>query len=174
MLVDRPLKLDRYELVALPNPKIYCKGIVEIDTDVDADALGSELESLVTPELVLCPCGLGEVISRKCNQLETRVILYDGELWMVDDDPELDPTRFDFMDGIATVVVTGDLYIDPEIEPQVLADKLAKIHNLGVIHCTKAQMGAIQARMGLNEGAIIDSANQIAPANGGNVGYLIL
>ena len=102
------------------------------------------------------------------------MILYEGELWMVDDDLELVLTRFDFMDGIATVVVTGDLYIDPDIEPQVLADKLTKIHNLGVIHCTKAQMGAIQARMGLNEGAIIDSANRITPANGGIIGYLIL
>jgi hypothetical protein len=39
----------------------------------------------------------------------------------------------------------------------VLAAQLAKVHNFGEIRCTPEQMAAIQARLGLNEGELVDS-----------------
>ena len=48
----------------------------------------------------------------------------------------------------------GDLRIAADIDPRVLADRLHKVHNLGRIVCTPEQMGALQARLGLDEGQL--------------------
>ena len=77
-------------------------------------------------------------------------------------------------------MVLGELKVDPEIEPQMLAGRLAKVHNLGTIWCTPQQMGAIEARLGLHDGSLRDSTvSEEAGEPGeehqiGNVNYLAL
>ena len=133
------------------------------------------MDALISEDTIICPVELRHVISQKCNMLEARTIFYEGELWMVDAETDLHPSRFDYLEGKATLVVYGELTIDAEIEPRVLAQRLAKVHNLGQIRCTPQQMGAIQARLGLTDGDLVDSALDETAGDGiGNAGYLAL
>lgn len=176
-LVERPLILDADLLEALPARKLYCASRVQVDRGVDAETLDNALEALVAKDLVICPMVLKNVIYRKCNMLETRVVLYEGELWLVEDEHTLLRSRFDHLEGKATLVVFGELTIAPDVDPQVLEERLAKVHNLGTITCTPEQMGAIEARLGLSKGELVDSTQPTGEEKIegiGNVGYLKL
>ena len=78
------------------------------------------------------------------------------------------------LDVEAAQVVTGELVIASNVEPSVLTDRLARVYNLGEITCTREHMGAIQARLGLNEGDMIDSAGVDTVDESANAGYLVL
>jgi hypothetical protein len=153
-LVENPLVLDDAVLEALPASKLFCLERVEVDAATSPEVLDERLAEIVAKDLLLCPTGLRGVIGRKCNILETQTIFYDGELWLVDGAESLSASRFEYLTGKATLVVTGVLALDPDLEPKVLADRLAKVHNQGVIKCTPEQRGAIQARLGLSEGLL--------------------
>jgi len=62
----------------------------------------------------------------------------------------------------------------------MLAARLAKVHNQGVIHCTPEQMGVIQARLGVHDGILQDSTQKEEPETQdeqdfiGNANYLAL
>ena len=173
--VDRPLTLDNTLLESLPAKRLYCTTWVQVDPKVDPALLEARLEALISEELVMCPVELKRVLTRKCDLLKTRVVFYEGELWLVTGEVELTPSRFDYLEGQATLVVLGELTIDPAIDPKVLASRLAQVHNLGEIRCTPEQKGAIQARLGLSEGELLDSTAP-EPSDEGmeNVGYLAL
>jgi hypothetical protein len=174
-LVERPLLLDNNLLESLPSAKLYCTDRVRVDPEVDPTLLDERLEAVITQNTVICPAELRSVMAGKCNLLETQAIFYDGELWLVDGEDDLVASRFDYLEGQATLVVVGELTIDSEVAPRMLADRLAKVHNLGVIRCTAEQRGAIQARLGLSEGVLKDSTQVQAPEHGiGDVGYLVL
>jgi hypothetical protein len=74
--------------------------------------------------------------------------------------------------------VTGALTIDGSVEPGALASRLAKVYNMGAIKCTPEQKGALQARMGLNEGMIGAGEAEEEPREGaryqGSVNHLVL
>jgi hypothetical protein len=76
----------------------------------------------------------------------------------LDGEQTLRAARFDYLDGRATLVVFGELAIDPNVEPRMLADRLAGVHNFGEIRCTPEQMGALEARLVTSEGELQDSA----------------
>jgi len=174
-LVERPLTLDNTLLGSLPSRKLYCTDRVQVDPEVDPALLDERLEALATEDMIICPAELRTVIASKCNLLETQTVFYDGELWLVDGEDDLAASRFDYLEGQATLVVVGELTIDPDVDPRMLADRLAKVHNLGVIRCTPQQRGAIQARLGQSEGVVKDSTQIEAPERGiGDVGYLTL
>lgn len=190
-LVERPLVLDADLLGALPVRKLYCTDRVQVDQSVDAEALGVGLEALVAKDIVVCPEVLKSVLYRKCNVLETQAVFYEGELWLVDDELTLTPSRFDHMDGEATLIVFGEVTVAPDVAPAMLGERLVKVHNFGRICCTPEQMGAIQARLGVSEGELVDStlveeadgeadeeadgeADEGADVMVGNVGYLKL
>lgn len=180
-LVERPLHMDADLLEALPARKLYCTNRVQVDRSVDPETLDKNLEALVVKDIAICPEALKGVISHKCNMLETQVALYEGELWLVEDERTLLSSRFEYLEGRATLIVLGELTIAPDVDPKVLGERLARVHNLGTIHCTPEQMGAIQARLGLSEGKLIDSTTETADEDMekeemmlGNVGYLKL
>lgn len=177
-LVDSPLVIDADTLGALPGKRLYCTKRVQIGRDVEAQALDRALEQLIVRNMLLYPRSLGEVLNRKAELTGETGLTYEGELWLVEGAEELVASRFEYLEGKATLVVLGELKIDPEIEAKVLAEKLAKVHNKGEISCTRAQMGAIQARLGLNKGELRDSAQETEeeePKEGiGNVGHLKL
>jgi hypothetical protein len=179
-LVQRPLVLDGALLESLPARKLYCTERVQVEGDVTSSALDKHLDGLASEETILCPAALRDVLSQKCNLLENRVVFYEGELWLVDDARDLKASRFDYLKGKATLVVTGELRVDPEIDPKVLANRLAKVHNLGTIWCTPEQMGAIETRLGLCDGRLMDSTPREeveepgAEHQIGNVNYLAL
>lgn len=175
-LVEGSVRLTEQALGALPAPRLYCAGTVEIADDVAPQTLDEKLVSLVAEDIVICPAHLRDVIYRKCDSLESRVVIYEGELWLVDDETELVPSRFDFLEGRATCIVSGELHISPDVEPGVLAEKFAAVHNFGEIFCTPEQRGAIEARIETNEGEILDSleGDEVAEEGMGNVAYLKL
>lgn len=177
-LVETSLVIEAANLGTLPGKRLYCTGKVQIEASVTAGTLDQAIEKLVVKDLLLYPKALSETLSRKCGLSSTQAIAYEGELWLVEKTEELPASRFEYLEGKATLVVLGELKIDPDVEPQTLAERLAKVHNKKVIKCTRAQMGAIQARLGLNKGKLRDSAQEKeekAPEGGiGNVGHLKL
>jgi hypothetical protein len=177
-LVESPLMIDADNLGTLPGKRLYCTKRIQIGREVEAQALDQALEQLIVRNMVLYPRPLAEVMNRKAELTSENGLAYEGELWLVEGEEELVASRFEYLEGKATLVVLGELKIDPEIEARVLAERLAKVHNKGEIVCTRAQMGAIQARLGLNKGELRDSAQQQeeeAPEEGiGNVGQLKL
>ena len=152
-------------LTALPSPSLYCTHRVNVDPGTDPDLLDERLESLVCKQMVVCPMALGQVMSRKCDVAQTQLVLYEETLWMIEDTRELTPSSFEYLEGRLTLMVKGVVTISPEVEPSVLADRLAKVHNWGVINCTPQQMGAVQARLGTSSGVLADSTKK--DENGG-------
>ena len=177
-LVSNPLVLDDTVLAALPSPNLFCLERVEVDRSASPELLDELVEQIIVKDVLLCPAALKGVMSRKCNILETKAIFYEGELWLVEGHEKLSASRFEYLDGKATLVVTGALAVDQEVEPDVLAQRLAKVHNMGAIKCTPEQKGAIQARMGINEGALGAGEAEEEPEEGsrylGNVNQLVL
>lgn len=184
-VVEKPLVLDADLLKVLPSQRLYCTERVQIEKDVTEEVLDSCLEALIAKEVVICPEALKEVIAQKCNMLETDILFYEGELWLVDDELTLFASRFDYLEGKATLIVFGELTLADDVEPQVLIDRLAKVHNFGEISCTPQQMGAIQSLLGVKDGELIDSTPRETnkddmdeedekPGGMGNVGYLAL
>ena len=114
------------------------------------------------------------MVSRKCNLLETKRVFYHGKPWPVDEVQELAPAAFDYMDEKISLLVFGVLTISPVIEANGLADRVADIYNFGVISCSAEQMGAIQARLGLNEGVLELADEEDEESDIGNAGYLAL
>lgn len=76
---------------------------------------------------------------------------------MIEDPRELPAFAFEHLEGVATLVVFGELKLDPHITPETLAKKLDKVHNMGSISCTPEQMGAIQSLLGVSEGQLSNS-----------------
>ena len=178
-LVSKPLILDDALLQSLPASKLFCVERVVVSRGTSPEMLEERLEQMVVKDTLICPAELKGIVGRKCNLMETEALFYEGELLLVDGAESLSPARFEYLEGQATLVVTGALKIDPDLEPKVLAGRLAKVHNLGAIKCTPAQEGALQARMGVNEGALSASeGEEEEPEDGvrrmGNVNHLVL
>ncbi len=171
----QPLVLDANLLDALPGKKLY-GSTLRIEPDVTAEALDAAIEALALSDLLIAPAALRTVLAKKCNLLETEAVLYEGELWLIENESTLHASRFDYLEGKATLVVRGELTIDAEVEPKLLAQQLAKVHNWGEIHCTPAQMSALQARLGTNKGEFV-TAEESGDADEnviGNAAYLVL
>jgi hypothetical protein len=174
--VDKSITLDNDLLETFTGKKLYCSGRVVIDASVTPTMLDEHLAAIVGEEM-FCPLPLKSVFSQKCDLLKTQVVFYEGELWTVDGEENLSASRFDYLEGKATLLVSGMLNILPEVDPKVLASRLAKIHNKGVIKCTPAQMGAVQARLGIHEGVVADSTQHVeeeSPNAIGNANLLAL
>ncbi len=174
-MIDRPLVLEPIMLSALSARKLYCTERIEIAADVTAELLEAEIDGLRSEDLIVSPKSLSAVVARKTNLLSQRAIFYEGKLWGVHGEETLRPQRFDYLDGMMTILVTGELVIEPEVEPSVLAERVHQIANFGEIRCTSAQMGAVQARLTVDEGALVDSmAEESNDLTLGNVGSLAL
>jgi hypothetical protein len=174
-LVEKPLTLDSFMLESLQSRRLYCTGNVRIDPTVEPSLLDSQLEALICKALVLCPVGLRGVLARKIDPLKTKVIFFEGELWLVDGETRLSQSRFDYLEGKAVLVVTGELALDPALDPKVLASRLSAVHNSGEIRGTLEQIAAIQARLELSEGELIDTAAETETEEQvGNIGHLVL
>ena len=87
----------------------------------------------------------------------TKPVFYEGELWLIGTVETMRPSRFDFLTGKATLVVTGALQVDPAVEPATLYERLDAVHNLGAISCTPDQAAALRARLQIDAGAFEES-----------------
>ena len=146
------LILDATTLGSLSDAKLFCTGTVRFGEDVTPEAVAAGLGGLRSLGLIVCPESLRDAVKSKLDLVADRVIFYDGELWLFDQDHTLHASRFDYTEGKITALVTGDLRIEPDVEPAVLADRFLAIHNFGDIRCTEEQIGAIEARLGIQKG----------------------
>jgi hypothetical protein len=165
-LIDRPLMLDTGLLETLSGRKLYCTGMVHFGEDATADAVDQAIDTLVASRVLIAPSHLRKVLAQKCDLLNTKAIFYTGTLWLIEGEATLDQSRFEAVEGQVTLVVLGILQIDPTIEPGTLDARLQRVHNLGEIGATPAQLATLQARVGLNEGEWTDSSR---PKNDENV-----
>lgn len=177
--VEQDVALNETMLSTLTGSKLYCQSI-RIDDNIDSDMLERHLDSLIVKNILICPAKLQTVISQKCNLLETQAIFYSGELWLVDDDSRLLPQRFSYIEDTATLIVRGELSLAEDIDPSLLASRLDKVHNFGIINCTTDQMAALQSRLGTNNGLFEDTTERVEVSNQehgrviGNIAYLKL
>lgn len=176
--VERELTLTNAMLAALPGKKLYCQSI-RIGDDVEADALRTHVESLIVKNMLICPESLQSTVASICNLLETQAIFYKSELWLFDDSTTLLAQRFDYLEEKATMLVTGELTVAEDADPAVLASRLDKVHNLGIIRCSTAQMAALQSRLGVNHGLFEELKQREASEENdnktiGNIAYLKL
>lgn len=169
------LVLDASRLSALPGKKLYASRL-QIEADVPPEALDQAVDALLVTDLLVAPASLSATLAKKCNLLQTEAILYEGELWLIDNESTLYASRFDYLEGKATLVVRGELKLAEDVEPNLLVQHFAKVHNLGEIYCTPAQMSALQVRLGTNKGEFSHPATK-QEENGnviGNAAYLVL
>jgi hypothetical protein len=156
-LVERPFVLSPTALAELPGKRLYCTARVEVDPAVDASQLDRSVDEVICQGIVFCPAGLAAVISQKTKWFQTRLVIYEGELWIVDGERTLQAVNLEHLQGQATLVVYGELAVDADVNAQLLAERLHKVHNLGEICCTPEQMEAIRGLLGLDDGDLVDS-----------------
>jgi hypothetical protein len=110
---------------------------------------------------VLCPAALAPVLATKLDLLDSDVIFYEGTLWAIEDGASL------------SIVVLGVLNIDPEVHPELLAERVAQVHNRGLIAGTPDQVAVLQLRTSDNSGDWIDRSDgepeEEGPASQGTI-----
>ena len=177
-LMERSLTIDSTFLRFSHARKLYCTRRVIVDRAVSASEIERHLEGLRCTDLVLAPVALRDALAPKCDLLHDQVLFHEGDLWLEDGSTGLSEDRLAYQDGAATLFVDGALEIEADVTPELLAGKLAQVHNFGTITCTPAQMSALRARMGRNEGRLIDSSKAETDREDskkiGNIGYLAL
>jgi len=152
-VIDREVKLTRDLLESLSERKLYFTRVLVIDEDVDAPLFSQKIDGLACVRTIICPESLKGALAKVCDLLRTEVIFYEGSLWLIDGQTKLLPGRFDYLDGRATLIVDGVLEVAPDVSPETLASRLAKVYLHGVIECTPEQQAAIESRLEVSEGA---------------------
>jgi len=169
------LSLDAPTLDSLRDAKLFCTGTVVFAPDVTPSAIEQGLAGLRSFGLIVCPEPLKSVLTERLDMVEDRVIFYEGTLWVFDEDHTLRASRFEYSEDKVTALVTGELRIDPELDPAILAERFLAVHNLGEIRCTPEQMVAIEARLGIHEGSLEeDSPEEEQMVDIGNANVLAL
>ena len=177
-LIERALAIDSTFLRFSAAPKMYVDGRIIVDPAVTSEEIDRSIRELRCAAMIVASAALRDSLAPKCDLERDQVLFYDGTLWLEESTNELNTERFSFLAGVATLLVEGELTIDEAIDPEVLVEKLAKVHNFGTIRCTLAQMGALQARMDRNSGTLVDSTvaeeeEEESPGIG-NIGFLAL
>lgn len=155
--VRRLLRLNRTTLGMLPSRRVYCPETLIVGDDIEAEDLQGALEALVAEDLLICPARLQAAMGAICKLADSKPIFYEGELWLIGTVETLRPSRFDFVTGNATLVVTGVLRIDCAVEPATLYERLHAVHNFGVIDCTPDQEAALRGRLEIDAGAFSET-----------------
>ena len=169
------LMFNAATLEPLSGAKLFCTGDVRFGEDVTAEVIDASLASVRSLGMILCPEGLQDAVKTKLNLLEDRAVFYAGQLWLFDQDHTLHASRFEYTEGKITAVVTGNLRISEDVEPAVLAGRFAVVHNFGGISCTLEQMGAIEARLGIHQGELMENTeDEELNADIGNANILAL
>jgi hypothetical protein len=176
--VERPLTLDADMLETFAARKLFCTSLVQFDAGVTPERLASAIDKLVATNLLIAPSHLRKPLAQRCDLLNTRAIFYTGKLWFIDGEVTLDQAWFDALEGQATLVVSGELILAPTLDPATLTARLARVHNLGEISGSAAQLAVLQARAETNEGEWNETTRATATDGDatviGNIAYLKL
>lgn len=147
-VIAKETRLSRDMLASLVDRKLCFTRDLVIEPDVDETSFAQKIDGLACSGLLTSPRTLRPALAKICDLLNTETLFYEGELWEVHGATRLHPGRFDYLEGKATLVVTGDLEIDPDVTPEVLAERIDKVHLYGVIECSLEQQAALESRLG--------------------------
>ena len=175
-VIEKEIRLTRDLLTSITDRKLYFTRNAVIDADVDESLFAAKIEGLRSEKTVICPQPLQAALAKGCDLLDTKAVFYEGELWLIDGETELQPSRFDFLDGKATLIVTGVLNVHPDVAADVLASRLAKVHHYGVIECSPEQRAAIESRIGISDGVFEKPGDESGKPEYalGSANYLVL
>ena len=177
-VVERALTIDSTFLRFSATGKLYVNGRVMMDPAATPEEIDRNIQELRCPAMIVAPAALRDSLAPKCDLELDQVLFYDGTLWLEEGSTDLTTERFTYLDGVVTLLVEGELTIHEAVDPALLTERLAKVHNFGTIRCTPTQMGALHARMDRNEGELVDSTvaeeEEEESAGVGNIGFLAL
>jgi len=169
--VERPLILDKVRLAALRDPYLYSTERIIITDDVPVALVDENIKGLRSEEMIACSSSLESSITDKVDFLKDQVILYEGELLVIDGAETLRAGRLSGRERPVTLLVCGDLRIDENLAPTDITSGIARIHNFGMITCSPDQIGAVESLLGIREGEVSETGastpqeNWIANAN---------
>ncbi len=170
-----PLILDEDSLRRMTAEKLYCRQFVRVDAGVSAEAFDRAVAALKTNEFVVCSESLKSVVLDKAVVPEMTVLAYASKLIHVEGDETLTGPELEFTDGKIALLVTGELAIDPDVEPELLIGKIEVLDNFGEISGNPRQLGALKTRLRTRKGEMTDSTRESETGEGlSNVGYLKL
>ena len=178
-VLDGPCKLDRSTLESWDTTKLYCFKRLEIAKDVTPQMLEEKLVALKARGVIYCPENLRPLLMKKSADSQAKFVTYKDTLLVVDTNYTLTPSYLKYAAGQLTLVVEGNLEISKEVDPDQLFGKLDKVYNYGNIEVHGDQLGAIQAKLEVNEGNIDDAGAEDPEDESdenriGNIGYLKL
>ena len=182
-LIGKSFTIDNDVLETLPARKLFCTEPVTIAASVDPTLFDSSLDAIQGKEKILCPTNLRRVMASKCSLIDNQVIFYEGTLLVVEDTQTLRASRLNAMKEPLTILVSGELTLAPDVTESVLENRLAKVHNLGMISCSPEQRAIIENHLGISEGAFVDNSPneekaEVTEEEGtkhiGNVNYMTL
>ena len=173
--LENDLVLDETILDGMEAARLFVTGDVIIGSEVTAAALERGVDELRSFGRIVCPAALKTSLLKAIDPIESQPVFYEGELWVIDGEAILHPSRFDYLEGRATLWVTGELRIEADLEPRLLADRFDKVHNLGRILCSPEQRAAIDSRLGIHDGEIVCASDEASSTDTiGNVNMLAL
>lgn len=175
-VVERALSVDGTFLRFNATEKLYGSARITIDSAVTEDEVDRNLKELRCAGPILAPARLRDVLAPKCDLERDQVLFYEGTLWLEEGSTALTTERFAYLEGVATLIVEGLVTIHDTVDPALLMERLAQVHNYGTIRCTPPQMGALHALMDRNDGALVDSTagDEEESVGVGNLGFLAL
>lgn len=165
-LIEEPLTLSNFSLENLMSKKLFCREWVLIEANVDPKNLKQHLDRLISSEQIFCPVSCKDALADKVDWTRSDVVYYQGDMWLIDDDRTLDVETLKSTKGKATLVVLGQLSIDPKVEPAMFSKVVDRIHLLGNLRCSRELMPTVREKLGTRDGNIEDIAhkhNEIEP-----------
>ncbi len=154
--IDGDLVLDSITIKRFEQAKLYVIGSVRLGDDVSETMLEKHIAQIYTKDMIICRKELAEQLLNKCADPAIHLLTYSGKLLLVDGQHKLTRAELKYTPENISVLVRGMLEIDPNIEPQVLFDKIDSIDNFGEIEASGEQCGVIHAKLRANNGSIID------------------
>lgn len=170
-----PMVLDSDSLLKMKSEKLYCRQFVRLDAAVTAEMFDHAVAALKTNEFVVCSESLKSAVLDKAVVPETTVLTYTGKLIHVEGEDTLTGPELEFTDGKIALLVTGELAIDPNVEPELLIEKIEVLDNFGEVSGNPRQLGALKTKLRTRKGEMTDSTRETEIEEGlSNVGYLKL
>jgi len=176
-VIEKQVRITRDLLTSISDRRLFFTKSVEIDPDVDAALFTQKIDGLACEGTLIAPQSLREAVAKVCDLLNTSTLFYEGVLWRIAGEGELHPTRFEYLEGKATLYVSGVLQVDPSVAPSVLVERIAKVHLTGVIECSPEQQAALEARIGISDGVFeryVAEPDEKDERGIGNANYLAL
>ncbi|GEM_PF-683428 len=146
-------RLDAFALMSITKPLVCSSGKVILEGDVTTDLL-AEKEILFEAAAVYFPKALMQAMFSRLVP-PTKGFPYEPEtLELVTGEQRMTSARLDSMTERSTLVVIGELEIDPAVKAEAIAARIATLDNYGKITASADVASILQSRLRSDEGCI--------------------